>query len=206
MDVELPQVTRILIAVVGFFEAYYVHVTLIFIGAIVLLAGLRKRSWKVRRGMDFLLLKVPLTKSIVSASNLAYISECFAMFFNAGIDILQCLRVLKESMGNEIYQEKLAEVGKTVALADGIASGFRQAVIFSSFVVRMISVGENSGTLSEQLTYIAEQYQRKLCIIVATIGKAIEPLIIVVAGGIFAVIIIGLFLPIYDLVSKVYGI
>jgi type II secretory pathway component PulF len=56
------------------------------------------------------------------------------------------------------------------------------------------------------LTYIAEQYRHKLTVIVATIGKSIEPLILLVAGAIFAVIIIGLFLPIYDLVSRVAGV
>ncbi len=206
MDVELPKITQILIAVAEFFEVYYLHVICTFIALLVLGVILRKKSLRVRRAMDFILLKLPITKGIVSASNLAYISEYFAMLFNAGIDILQCLKILKESVGNEIYREKLADVRKTVELGDGIAAGFRQALIFPSFVVRMISVGENSGTLPEQLTYIAEQYQRKLSVIVATIGKAIEPLILVVAGAIFAVIIIGLFLPIYDLVSKVSGV
>jgi type II secretory pathway component PulF len=69
----------------------------------------------------------------------------------------------------------------------------------------MMSVGENSGTLPDQLVYIADQYRDKLTILVSTIGKAIEPLILVVAGSIFAIVIIGLFLPIYDLVSRVSG-
>jgi general secretion pathway protein F/type IV pilus assembly protein PilC len=67
----------------------------------------------------------------------------------------------------------------------------------------MISVGEHSGTLPEQLSYIAEDYRNKLSVIVATIGKMIEPIVLIIAGGMFAIIVIGLFLPIYDLVSAV---
>jgi len=66
-------------------------------------------------------------------------------------------------------------------------------------------VGEESGTLPEQLSRIAENYRKKLSVLVATIGKMIEPIVLVVAGGIFAIIIGGLFLPIYDLISKISG-
>jgi len=201
----LPGITLFLIALADFFQNYYLHVIFGIVGTLILMLILRKKNRGFRKFVDMVLLKLPITKSIVSASNLAYISEYFAMLFNAGIDILQCLRILKSSVGNEVYRDKLGEVTKTVELGDGIAEGFREAVIFPGFVVRMISVGENSGTLSDQLTYIAEQYQHKLSVIVATIGKAIEPLILLVAGTIFAIIIIGLFLPIYDLVSRVAG-
>jgi type II secretory pathway component PulF len=67
----------------------------------------------------------------------------------------------------------------------------------------MIKVGEQSGSLPEQLEYIAEDYRNRLTDIVATIGKMIEPVVLVIAGGMFAVILAGLFLPIYDLVSQV---
>jgi len=82
---------------------------------------------------------------------------------------------------------------------------FRGALIFPLFVIRMINVGELSGTLPEQLTYIAEDYRNKLSVLVATIGKMVEPIVLVVAGAMFAIIIAGLFLPIYDLVSQVGG-
>ena len=69
----------------------------------------------------------------------------------------------------------------------------------------MINIGEISGTLTNQLDYIAEEYKNKLSILVATIGKSIEPIVLVIAGIMFAVIIGGLMLPIYDLVSRISG-
>jgi len=69
----------------------------------------------------------------------------------------------------------------------------------------MINIGEMSGTLSEQLASIAEEYRNKLSTLVATIGKMLEPIILVVAGVLFGVIIVGLLLPIYDIVSQVSG-
>ena len=124
---------------------------------------------------------------------------------NAGIDILQSTNILKDSIKNEVYREKLAEVKEGLTKGDGIAESFRRPLIFPTFVVRMIAVGEHSGTLPEQLSHIAEDYKNKLSVIVATIGKMIEPIVLIVAGGMFAIIVIGLFLPIYDLVSAVSG-
>jgi len=120
-----------------------------------------------------------------------------------GIDILRSMNILKESIENEVYREKLAEVSEGLTRGDGIAESFRRTVIFPPFVVRMINVGEQSGTLPEQLSYIAEDCRNKLSAIVATIGKMIEPIVLIIAGAMFAIIIIGLFLPIYDLVSTV---
>ena len=85
----------------------------------------------------------------------------------------------------------LSDVRGNLELGDSVSDSFKRAVIFPPFVVRMINVGEESGTLPEQLAYIAEQYREKLSVIVATIGKAIEPLILMMAGTVFAVIIIG---------------
>ena len=203
LDVALPRMTQVLIHLSELAQLYYLHFIIGAAAAVVIAALLRKRSRGFRRALDALLLKLPIAQSIVAASNLAFISEYFAMLINAGIDILQSVGILKEAVGNEVYRDKLAEVRASLEVGEGISESFKQAVIFPNFVVRMIGVGEASGTLSEQLVYIADQYRNKLSILVATIGKSIEPLILMVAGTIFAVVIIGLFLPIYDLVSRV---
>ena len=203
LDVNLPPITLFLIQCSEFVQAYYPHIIIGSIGMLISTIVLRKRSRRFRKVTDMLLLRVPIAKSIISASVLAYISEYFSMLINAGIDILQSVGILSNSVTNEVYRDKLAEVKEFLENGEGISDSFKGAQIFPNFVVRMMSVGEYSGTLSEQLTYISEQYRNKLSILVSTIGKSIEPLILMVAGTIFAVVIIGLFLPIYDLVSQV---
>jgi len=203
LDVALPVLTVFLIQCSEFFQAYYLHMIVIGVGLTMVFFALRRRSRRFRKATDLVLLRTPIAKRIVTASVLAYISEYFAMLINAGIDILQSVRILKDSVSNAVYGDKLHEVKEFLEHGEGISDSFKKALIFPNFVVRMMSVGEYSGTLPEQLNYIAEQYRNKLSILVATIGKSIEPLILMVAGTIFAVVIIGLFLPIYDLVSKV---
>ncbi|MEJ2154000.1 MAG: type II secretion system F family protein [Desulfobacteraceae bacterium] len=203
LDVTLPALTVFLIKCSEFFQAYYLHIIISGIAMIVITGVLRRRSRRIRKGSDLVLLRIPIAKSIITASALAYISEYFAMLINAGIDILHSIGILSNSVTNAVYQDKLGEVKGFLENGEGISDSFKEAGIFPNFVVRMMSVGEYSGTLSEQLNYIAEQYRNKLSILVSTIGKSIEPLILMVAGAIFAVVIIGLFLPIYDLVSQV---
>jgi general secretion pathway protein F/type IV pilus assembly protein PilC len=69
----------------------------------------------------------------------------------------------------------------------------------------MIGVGEMSGSLTQQLDYVAREYRQRLNSLVATLGKLLEPLVLIVAGVFFAVIIIALLLPIYDLISRIPG-
>jgi type II secretory pathway component PulF len=205
MDVALPGITLFLVSVSDFVQNYIFYMLFGTVFTIVIISGARKKSRPFKKATDALLLKLPLTGTLISASTLAFITEYFALLINAGVDILQSVKILEASMSNEVYREKLVGVGDDLARGGGIAEAFSSAVVFPAFVVRMIRVGELSGTLSEQLEYIAEEYRNKLSALVATIGKMIEPIVLIFAGTIFAIIIGGLFLPIYDLVSRLGG-
>ena len=205
MDVELPWLTLTLLDISDFVQARIIHLILGVICVIVLWTMLRRKNRGFRKATDMLLLALPLSGTIVSASNLAFISEYFYILLNAGLDLMQCIQILQDSTGNEIYKEKLGQVRESLANGNGVAESFEGVLIFPGFVVRMIHSGELSGTLPEQLAYVAENYRTRLAAIVATIGKTIEPVVLVVAGVIFAIIIGGLLLPIYDLVSQISG-
>jgi len=205
MDVTLPSLTIFLLKISEFIQNHFLSMVLGLALAIFIVVTAYKENRKVKRTTDALLLKLPLSSTIISASTMAFITEYFSLLIKAGIDILQSMTILKESIKNEIYREKLGEVRESLARGEGIADSFRSVLIFPLFVIRMINVGELSGTLPEQLSYIAEDYRNKLTVLVATIGKMIEPIVLVVAGAMFAIIIAGLFLPIYDLVSRVSG-
>lgn len=205
MDVTLPSITVFLLKISEFVQDHFLSIILGLALAILVVVTAYKGNLRVRRSTDALLLKLPLSSTIISASTMAFITEYFSLLMRAGIDILQSLTILKESIKNEVYREKLSEVREGLRRGEGIADSFKGTLIFPLFVVRMINVGELSGTLPEQLTNIAEDYRNKLSVLVATIGKMIEPVVLVVAGAMFAIIIAGLFLPIYDLVSRVSG-
>ncbi len=205
MNVTLPPLTIFLLATSTFLQKNIIGLVAGTAITIFTLVLSYKNNQKVRRRIDLIFLKIPVVGTIISTSNVAFISEYLALLLNAGIDIMQSLTVLKGSIKNEVYSEKIGEVKASLANGESIADSFRGGKIFPLFVIRMINIGEMSCSLSDQLVYISDNYRDKLAIIVSTIGKTIEPIVLVVAGVMFAIIIAGLFLPIYDLISKVGG-
>ncbi len=203
MDVSLPRITVMLIQVSEFVQAYLLEILLVVVLLAIFMVSAYRKSRKMKKAADSLALRIPVLKSIVNASSLAFVTEYFSLLLNVGIDIMQSMNILRESVANEVYREKLVEVKAAIGRGEGISGAFKRARIFPPFVVRMINVGEQSGTLPEQLSRIAEDYRHKLSVLVSTIGKLIEPVVLVVAGVIFAIIVGGLFLPIYDLIGKI---
>ncbi len=191
MDVVLPPLTLFLISLSEFTRTHLGAVLAGIIALFLLLKSGRRYSRKFKRITDLVLLKLPIANTLVKASNLAFISEYFSMLLNAGIDILQSFQIIIESVGNEVYREKLIQVKESITKGDGISDAFKGADIFPAFVVRMINVGEMSGSLTEQLDYIAQEYRKKLNILVASLGKMLEPFVLIVAGSFFAIIIIA---------------
>ena len=205
MDVVLPPLTLFLIAVSDFMRSNSA-VVLLAAGSLFFLIHLgRQGNRRFKRMTDAVLLKLPITRTLIRASGLAFITEYFSMLLNAGIDILQSLQIIIESVGNEVYRDKLTGVKDAISKGEGISDAFKSADIFPAFVVRMINVGEMSGSLTEQLDYVSEEYRKKLSLLVASLGKMLEPVVLIVAGSFFAIIIIALLLPIYDLLSQVSG-
>jgi general secretion pathway protein F/type IV pilus assembly protein PilC len=205
MDVSLPTLTVVVLQVSNVVKTHLLSILICIAAVVFVFVAACKAYRKVRKARDILLLHLPVSRSIVSASALAFVSEYLSLLLNAGVDIVQAVTIIKDSIKNELYRERLTLIGKGLAAGDGIAESFQRATVFPSFVVRMVKVGEESGTLPEQLTHIADNYRNKLSVVVSTLGKIIEPAVLVIAGTMFAVIIGGLFLPIYDLVSKLSG-
>ncbi|MCP4371636.1 MAG: type II secretion system F family protein [Deltaproteobacteria bacterium] len=205
MEVELPIITVFVMKVSYFFRDYLFYILVILFIIIFSVMYIYKESKWAKKGIDKLILKLPVAGTIVSASTLAFISEYFSLLMNAGVDLLNSMVILKNSIANEIYREKLEGIRKSLKKGESIADSFKEGIIFPSYVIRMINIGEMSGTLSEQLASVAREYREKLSNLVAVIGKMLEPIILVVAGVLFGVIIVGLLLPIYDLVSQVSG-
>lgn len=205
MDVALPTLTVVVLQMSNVVKTHVLTIVACTIVVALFLVIACKTYRKARKARDVLFLHLPIARTIVSASTMAFVSEYLSLLLNAGVDILQSVAIIKNSIGSELYREKLAFVRDDLAEGKGIAESFQRATVFPSFVVRMVRVGEESGTLPEQLTYIADNYRNRLSVVVSTLGKIIEPAVLVVAGTMFAIIVAGLFLPIYDLVSQLSG-
>jgi type II secretory pathway component PulF len=205
MSLTLPPITIGLIMASDFSISYwYVYIVVPF-----LLFGTYKilcMNEKTKYFVDAAKLKMPLVKLIVYNKMLALFAEQLRILFSAGVTIDKSFDIMATVMNNSVFKKAIVAIKEDIILGSKITDAVqRHDRIFPKMVFRMLSIGETTGNLGEQLDYLAEYYLKKLDDISVKMGKLIEPIIIIFIGGIFMVIILGLIAPIYDLISGVGG-
>ncbi len=203
MNVELPLVTRALITASDLVQAYFMHFFLACLGVLIILPILRTRSSRVRRGMDWTLLRIPVIKQVIELSLVARISEYLGSLMAAGIGVVRTLDIIIGSLNNTIFRERFLAVQDSLRNGLNLSSSLRQSNALPPFAVRMITVGEEAGKIDEQTLFVAKIYRERLNSLVEVLGKSLEPAMLIFLGGIFALIIVGLLWPIYDLLTVI---
>lgn len=203
MDVTLPALTLFLIAVSGFSQKYWY---LFFIVPLVLyaLVVLLSKKESTRYYIDAVKLKIPVLKLLLFNKLLALFAEQLRILVTAGVTIDRSLDIMINVVNNSVFKRALADIKENILLGSRISEAVkRHEALFPNLVVRMISIGESTGNLNEQLNYLSEHYLKKLDDISQKMGKMIEPVIILMIGSMFLIIILGLMSPIYDLISEI---
>lgn len=203
MHAKLPPITVGLVAVAEwltkngplFFAALILGVVLIWLWI--------KRSTRLRQRLYQIGHRLPIIRVLLRSAGLANITEHLALLTRSGMDVVGSLNVLERSTTDEYYRMRIQGMIAMVERGEGIAVAMGKVGGFPSMVVRMISVGEESGSLDSQLKHLAGEYRQRLDTVVKSLGEIIKPAVILVAGGVFMLLIISLLLPIYDLIKQV---
>ena len=202
LGVKLPLLTRFLIVASNISQRFW-YLALIL--PVLIFVGI-KLAKKTERGLylvDLLKLKLPIYKLIEYNRLLALFAEQMRILVVAGLTVDRTLSIVSDVMGNDVFRRAITTIRDEITYGSTIAEALKRQNVFPTLLVRLVSVGESSGTLDDQFSFLAEHYLKKLDDTSDKLGKIIEPLVITVVGVMFAVIISGLLLPIYDLVSKV---
>ena len=203
LNIALPLPTRILLAISDWFQNWFALVLLGSACAVFALIILRKFSDRVRYASSYLALRTPILKGIISISIVARATEYMGIMIGAGLGVLRSLELITNATANEVYKHRLLGVQQSIKAGATLSVSLRKHKALDPFAIRMISVGEMTGKLDEQTAYVANIYRNKLNVLVQTLSKTLEPAIMVFLGGMFAVIIAGLLLPVYDLISQI---
>ena len=203
MDIELPALTLGIIAVSDFLSAYWVYMIGMLVGFVIVFKVAHAKYKKVRLYTDKLVLKIPVIKQIVSGFNIAFIAEYLRLALVSGVPVFSALESLRENLKNEVFQEALSMATQEVSRGSQISQAFAKTGVFTPFTVRMMGVGESSGSLDSQLELIAEHYYERVNYFAENIGKVIEPVVLLFVGAFMAIVIAGLMGPMYDLVSNI---
>lgn len=202
MGVKLPALTLFLINSSSLFQAHWklLPLALVLVPLAIFLMG---KQPAIRYQMDRILIKLPVLEIIIFNKLLATFAEQFRMLIVAGIPLKRLFDLIIPALGNEYFGANLLKAKENILNGNPISESLERQKILPPLVISKIRIGETSGTLDKQLDFLAKYYTKKLDDATENLGKIIEPLVMTVIGGLFAIIIMGLLLPIYDLVSKV---
>lgn len=200
MGMSLPATTRLLFWMSNFCQTYW-YLLLLAPFIIVLSIKLTRRHEKGRYYLDLLLIKLPIMKQIFYNKLLAIFTEQLKILTVAGITVDKSFSIVSEVIGNEVFKKAIDNVREEVTGGSMISEAIAKQEVFPPLVMRMVDVGEKTGTLDERYSFLSAHYLQKLEDTSQKIGTLIEPIVIGFIGLMFAFIIMSLMLPIYDLVS-----
>lgn len=202
LQAKLPPITEALVNFAYLLTNYLPWVLLlafIFIASVLMLFN---RSERFKLLTYNILHRIPVIRTLLVSSGMAHMSEHLSILVRSGVDLVSSLRILGRATKNRYYRSRLIQVAEAVGRGDSVSSSMRRVGGFPAMALRMISVGEESGSLDEQLSYLAADYTKRLEVLVRSLAEFLKPVIILVAGGLFLFLIVALLLPVYDLVRQ----
>ncbi|OJU87396.1 secretion system protein [Candidatus Saccharibacteria bacterium 49-20] len=202
-DAKLPGLTVAMLAISNFIVTFWYIVFPVLIGAIVALVMYVRKSPKGKRQFDTLALKVPAVSSIVRKVCVARFSRTFSALMGAGVAVLEALDVTSRAVGNTLFQEALQQAAIEVKNGKSLSSVIEQNELFPSIVSQMLAVGEETGQTDTVLIKVADFYEEEVDLAIDGISSIIEPVMIVVMGGMVGLIAASVMMPIAGLSSQI---
>lgn len=205
MDVEMPAMTKAVIAMSDFFVAYWWLIGIIVIAAVV---GIKLYSQTISGRVLFgtLKLKLPGMGQLQTKTNCATFSRTLSTLLRAGVPMMEALEITGNSMdGNILFQRAVYQARDQVGNGVSLSKPIKMCGLFPPMVVHMVSIGEETGELEDMLENIAEYYEEEVAEATEQMMAVIEPLIIVVLAVVVGVIIMAIMQPmltLYDSIDK----
>ena len=158
-----------------------------------------RQAYVGRYVIDLIFIKVPVMGQIVSS--IARFTRTLGTLVSAGVPILEALSITRETTGNEVYASMLRKVHDSIREGDTFANPLRASKCVDSIVVNMVDVGEETGELDKMLYKVADNYDDEVDTLVASLVSLLEPIMVVVLGGIVGFIVVSLYLPMIHLIQ-----
>jgi type IV pilus assembly protein PilC len=200
---ELPLPTQIVIWISDRFVQYWYFI----IGSLSLGSMLLVRTWKrsasMRASTDKLILRLPLFGEIVRKAVIARWTRTLSTMFSAGVPLVESLESVGGASGNVVYIDATRRISASVKSGTSLTMAMQNTQIFPSMVTQMVSIGEESGALDQMLSKVAEFYEDEVDAAVASLSSLMEPIIMVILGGLIGGLVIAMYLPIFKLGSVV---
>jgi type IV pilus assembly protein PilC len=202
LGAALPMPTRVTIAASKFLGRYMPLIVL-SIGAITFFLYRYHKTEKGKRQIDAFLLKLPIFGMLLRKVAVARFCRTLSTLLSSGVPILEGLEITAKTSGNSIVHDAIMATRKSIEEGKTIAGPLEETDVFPPMVVQMIAVGEQTGALDSMLSKIADFYEDEVDEAVANLMALLEPVMIVFLGVIIGGIVISMYMPMFDLISKI---
>lgn len=162
-----------------------------------------KRSDKLRHFLDRMLLKIPVIGKVLHESSIARFARTLAVTFKAGVPLVEALDSVAGATGNTVYEKAVLHMKNDVAVGYPVNVAMKQVNLFPHMVVQMTAIGEEAGALDTMLLKVAEFYEEEVSNTVDALSSLIEPMVMVIIGGLVGSIVIAMYLPIFKIAMTV---
>lgn len=203
-DTKLPIYSQIMLDTSAFMQKNFIF--MIIVGGL-LGWGFRRyiRTDKGKYRWHSLLLRLPVIGKVVAKIAIARFSRTFASLMGSGVSVLESLEVTGKAVGNRVIQKELAQVAEAVKNGQSLGKQIANAAYFPPIVGQMIIVGEETGKIGEILVKVADFYEEEVETVIDGLASIIEPVMIVVLGGLVGLIAASVMGPIANLSKNIGG-
>jgi type IV pilus assembly protein PilC len=200
---DLPAPTLMVIAMSEFFVKFWWLIFGILIGGGFFFLQSWKRSEKMQKTMDRLLLRIPVFGELINKSVIARWTRTLSTMFAAGVPLVEALDSVGGASGNQVYVMATEQIQKDVSTGSSLTTSMQSTGVFPTMVLQMAAIGEESGSLDHMLGKAAEFYEDEVDEMVKALSSLMEPFIIVILGVLIGGIVVSMYLPIFKLGSVV---
>jgi type IV pilus assembly protein PilC len=196
---DLPAPTLFVMAISEFFVAYWWLIFGGIGGGLYFFMQAWRRSEKMQRVMDRVLLKVPVFGVLIEKSCIARWTRTLSTMFAAGVPLVEALDSVGGASGNSLYADATEKIQQEVSTGTSLTAAMGNANLFPTMVLQMCAIGEESGSVDHMLGKAADFYEAEVDEMVAGLSSLMEPIIIVFLGGLIGGIVVSMYLPIFKL-------
>ena len=203
IGVELPAFTQAMMNI-----SYFVQNIFNVLMLVVVVAGLVfafKQYYKTRVGketVDRMMLKMPLFGDLIQKSATARFCRTFGSLTRSGVPILTCLEIVRDTAGNQIIANAVDEARREIQTGGMISIALQKEQVFPLMAIQMISIGEETGELDQMLSKVADFYEDEVEQAVKALTSIMEPIMIVLLGGMVGSILLAMYLPMFSVFEK----
>ncbi len=199
---EPPALTRMVVALSNsMISAWYIYLLFLIVAPIILGQWLKTSAGK--DAFDRFIMKAPVFGEVVQKSSIARLTRTLSTLLSSGVGLIEAIDISAKTAGNVVIEQALMRSKDSVTQGRTFAAPLSREKAFPEMVVQMISIGEQSGTLDIMLGKIADFYEDEVETAVKAMTSLLEPLLMVVLGGIIAILVVAMYLPIFNMADVV---